>query len=118
MHTSSKLLRNLSCWCRHITLANIFDKRLSVKKFSSYNLKNMESPLFCEGNIQIYGKCVKEYEPVKDAFIQNFVSGQELNASICVYVKEKCVIDLYGTSNNDSSYNSKSLQVMDLSEIS
>ena len=78
----------------------------------------MESPLFCEGNIQIYGKCEKEYEPVKDAFIQNFVSGQELNASICVYVKEKCVIDLYGTSNNDSSYNSESLQVIHFSESS
>ena len=77
----------------------------------------MESPLFCEGNIQIYGKCEQEYEPVKDAFIQNFVSGQELNASICVYVKEKCVIDLYGTSNKDSSYNSKSLQVIAHSEL-
>ena len=77
----------------------------------------MASPLFCEGNIQIYGNCEQEYEPVKDAFIQNFVSGQELNASICVYVKEKCVIDLYGTSNKDSSYNSKSLQVVALNKI-
>ena len=77
----------------------------------------MASPLFCEGNIQIYGKCEQDYEPVKDAFIQNFVSGQELNASICVYVKEKCVIDLYGTSNKDSSYNSKSLQVVALNNI-
>ena len=72
----------------------------------------MEPPLFNEGNVQIFGNCEKGYEPVKEAFIQNFVSGQELNASICVYVKEKCVIDMYGTSNKDTTYDSKCLQVI------
>ena len=67
--------------------------------------------LFSEGKIQIYGNCEKGYEPVKDAFIQNFVSGQELNASICIYVKQKCVVDLHGTSIDDHSYTPDCLQV-------
>ena len=72
----------------------------------------MEAPIYSEGNIQIFGSCENGYEPVKDAFIQNFVSGQEINSSICVYVKEKCVIDMYGTSIKDTSYNSECLQVI------
>ena len=71
----------------------------------------MEKLLFSEGNVQIFGNCEKGYEPVKDAFIQNFVSGQEINASICVYVKQKCVIDMYGTAINDKAYNADCLQV-------
>ena len=71
----------------------------------------MENLLFSDGNVQIFGNCEGQYTPVKDAFIQNFVSGQELNASICVYVKQKCVIDMYGTSMNDKSYNADCLQV-------
>ena len=67
--------------------------------------------LFSEGKTQIYGNCRKGYEPVKDAFIQNFVSGQELNASICIYVKQKCVVDLHGTSIDDHSYTADHLQV-------
>ena len=109
MHSTCKPLRNLRYWCRHLT---IFDKNQAVKYFSYYKNKSMETPLFCEGNIQIYGNCEKGYEPVKDAFIQNFVSGQELNASLCVYVKENCVIDLYGTSNKDTTYNAECLQVI------
>ena len=81
------------------------------KYFSSHTNLNMENPLFTEGNIQIYGNYEKEYEPVKDAFVQNFISGQEINASICVYVKQKCVIDMYGTSTKDTTYNSNCLQV-------
>ena len=71
----------------------------------------METPLFSQGKIKIFGKYEKGYEAVKDGFIQNFVSGQELNASICVYVKEKCVVDMYGTSIDDISYNATRIQV-------
>ena len=71
----------------------------------------METPLFSEGNVQIFGNYEKGYESVKDAFVQNFISGQEINASLCVYAKQKCVIDMYGTSVKDTSYNSKCLQV-------
>ena len=71
----------------------------------------METPLFSEGNVQIFGNCEKGYESVKDDFVQNFISGQEINASICVYVNQKCVIDMYGTSSKDRSYTSECLQV-------
>ena len=71
----------------------------------------METPLFSQGKIKIFGKYEKGYEAVKDGFVQNFVSGQELNASICVYVKEKCVVDMYGTSIDDISYNATRIQV-------
>ena len=103
------LLRKLSIWFQQ---SIVHDKNLTLKHFSNHKCKNMESPIFSEGNIQIYGSCENGYESVKDAFIQNFLSGQEINSSICVYVKEKCVIDMYGTSIKDTSYNSECLQVM------
>ena len=77
----------------------------------NHKKSSMNVLLFSEGKTQIYGNCRKGYEPVKDAFIQNFVSGQELNASICIYVQQKCVVDLHGTSIDDHSYTPDSLQV-------
>ena len=73
--------------------------------------------LFSEGNVNIFGKCHEGYEPVKDAFVKNFMSGQEINASISVYVDQKCVIDMYGTATNDTSYNSNCLQVLSCRQI-
>ena len=106
------LLRKLSIWFQQ---SIVHDKNLTLKHFHNRKCINMEAPFFSEGNIQIYGSCENGYEPVKDAFIQNFVSGQEINSSICVYVQEKCVIDMYGTSIKDTSYNSECLQVIHLS---
>ena len=102
-------IRKLTSWFQQNI---VLDKKLTIKHFSNYKCLNMEAPFFSEGNIQIYGNCENGYEPVKDAFTQNFVSGQEINSSICVYVKGKCVIDMYGTSIKDTSYNSECLQVM------
>jgi len=30
---------------------------------------------------------------------------------LCVYVDEKCVVDLYGTAIGDSNYNAETIQV-------
>ena len=72
----------------------------------------MEDSVYNAGNVKIFGNCEKGYAAVKEAFVQNFVSGQEVNASLCVYVDQKCVIDLFGSAIGDNSYTRKCLQVV------
>ena len=38
------------------------------------------------------------------------LNGQEENAQLCIYVGDKCVVDLYGTAIGDFSYSSESIQ--------
>ena len=39
------------------------------------------------------------------------VNGSDENFQLCVYVEGKCVIDLYGISDENSSYNANKTQV-------
>ena len=105
-----QIQRILQHWCR----SERFYANASYgknKHFSSTTKLKMQDPIYNRGKVQIYGNCEKEYESVKDAFVKNFISGQEVNSSICVYVKQKCVIDMYGTSIEDANYKPNSLQV-------
>ena len=84
-----------------------------LKKHFSVNIEaRMEDTLYNAGNVKVFGRCERGYTAVKEAFVQNFVSGQEANASLCVYVNQKCVIDLFGTAIGDIGYTRKSLQVV------
>ena len=42
-------------------------------------------------------------------------NGAEENLQQCVYVEGKCVIDLYGTAVDDTTYNADKLQVHSIS---
>ena len=42
------------------------------------------------------GYCVDEFEAVRDAFQENFATGDELGASVCVVHDGKVVVDLWG----------------------
>ena len=64
--------------------------------------------------IQVNGKCSPGYEPVRDAFIQNFKNGLENNSQLCVYVNNTCVIDLYGTATGDTNYGPDNVQVKNI----
>ena len=100
----------LPSWCRSFSFYTNTAHRKN-NYFAFHTKLNMEEPLYNVGKVKIYGNYEKEYEAVKDAFVQNFISGQEINSSICVYVKQKCVINMYGTSIENTNYKPDSLQV-------
>jgi len=56
----------------------------------------------------IVGTVAPGYESVKEMFENNFVSGREDNAQLCVYVGDELVVDLWGFSS-DKQYNGDTL---------
>ena len=61
----------------------------------------------------IEGHCDEDFLAVKELFTESFLSGDDENAQLCVYIGNKKVIDLYGCKDplNSSGYNHDSLQV-------
>ena len=70
--------------------------------FDFYSSKN---------NILLDGHCDKNYEPVKKHVEKMLQDGIEENLQLCVYVDDKCVVDLYGTAVGDSTYNCDTISV-------
>ena len=58
---------------------------------------------------KIEGFCDPKYDRVKKQFEKLFTEGVDENAQLCVYVEDKCIIDLYGTYNDE--YNADKTQV-------
>ena len=59
------------------------------------------------------------YEPVQAAFASNFAKGLERNSQLCIYHKGKCVVDLWGSSDEpgvstapSSGYDGDTLQIV------
>ena len=46
--------------------------------------------------IEIHGTCDEHFLPLKEAFLQNFMEGSEVGASIAVMLKGKLAVDLWG----------------------
>ena len=63
-------------------------------------------------NFLINGFCDKKYEPVKEHLSKMLRDGAEENLQLCVYVDEKCVVDLYGTAVGDKFYNAETVQTI------
>jgi putative heme degradation protein len=62
----------------------------------------------------LHGLCDKKFEPVKAHLEHMLRKGCEDNVQLCVYVDNKCVIDLYGTAVGNHKYNADSIQVINL----
>ena len=77
-------------------------KQQKEEIMSSYETPNL---------IQINGYCAEGYQPLKELFVNNFHTGKENNAQLCIYVNDECVVDLYGTAIGDASYTQDSIQV-------
>merc|ERR1712109_289706 len=60
--------------------------------------------------ILLNGFCDEKYLPVKEYLENMLTNGAEENLQLCVYVEGKCVIDLYGTAVDDTTYNADKLQ--------
>ena len=52
---------------------------------------------FTGRNFKVSGSFVEGYQPVREAFEQNFRDGLESRAQLCVYVNQEKVIGLYST---------------------
>ena len=59
---------------------------------------------------KIEGLCDPKYEKVKKQLEYMLTKGADENVQLCVYVEDKCVIDLYGTSNE--TYDGNKIQVI------
>ena len=60
-------------------------------------------------NPKVVGFCDPKYEKVKKHLEYMLTKGFDENVQLCVYVEDKCVIDLYGTSND--TYDGNKTQV-------
>ena len=60
---------------------------------------------------KVQGSFAAGFEPVKDALEKMLNSGCEDKLQLCVYVGKDCVLDLYGSTEEDSTYNSDTIQV-------
>ncbi|GIU84506.1 MAG: esterase [Acidimicrobiales bacterium] len=45
---------------------------------------------------RFFGEVDAAFEPVREAFAENFSAGRETGAALCVYVDGRCVVDLWG----------------------
>ena len=59
----------------------------------------------------IEGITAQGFETVRDLFEENFKTGREDNAQLCVYVGEELVVDLWGYSS-DGNYNGDTLSTV------
>lgn len=53
--------------------------------------------------LQIHGTVTKDFEPVRDAFVENFMRRGELGAACCIYQDGEKVVDLWGGLRDRSS---------------
>ena len=61
----------------------------------------------------VEGYCDEDFLAVKELFLSNFLTGEDENAQLCVYIGSEKIIDLYGCQNpsNIARYDNQSLQV-------
>jgi len=64
----------------------------------------------------ICGYVAKNWEGVRSAFEQNFIDGLDIGASLSVYYRGECVVDLYGgwkdIQTKNEPYTTDTLQVI------
>jgi CubicO group peptidase (beta-lactamase class C family) len=56
-----------------------------------------------DSNVEIHGHVSNGFEPVRDAFVENFSRRKELGAACCVYRHGEKVVDLWGGIRNKAT---------------
>jgi CubicO group peptidase (beta-lactamase class C family) len=59
-------------------------------------MKGIEGVTVLQGKIDIHGTCRDEFAPVRDAFALNLETGQDIGASVSIFVDGEAVVDLWG----------------------
>lgn len=45
--------------------------------------------------VKVFGTCARQFDRVKHVFIENFRTGGDIGASVCVYFRGQKVVDLW-----------------------
>ena len=61
--------------------------------------------------VHLGGFCDEKFLPVKQHVEKLLKFGAEENLQLCIYVGDKCVVDLYGTAVGDWTYTAETYQV-------
>jgi len=61
------------------------------------------------GEVLVEGTVSAGFEPLRLLFTENMRRQAEVNAQLCIYVGEDCVVDLYGTAVGDKDYSGETL---------
>ena len=59
--------------------------------------------------VSIEGTVAPEFEPLRQLFAKNLRRYAEVNAQLCIYVGEDCVVDLWGTAVSDKDFSGNTL---------
>ena len=62
-----------------------------------------------KGEVFVEGTVSLEFESIRQLFTQNMRRFAEINAQLCIYVGEECVVDLWGTAVSDKEYSGKTI---------
>ena len=63
-------------------------------------------------NTKVEGYCDPNYDKVKEHFYKMVHAGADNHAQLCVYVEEKCVVDLFGARGSKTDdYDPDKIQV-------
>lgn len=68
-----------------------------------FSPKNWLGPLGRHHAVHIEGHVSKGFEPVRDAFAENFIKRHELGGACCVYHRGEKVVDLWGGVRNTAT---------------
>ena len=71
--------------------------------------ENIIQRMFSKRNVRVEGSVDPQFLPVREAFQENFTSGEEVSAQVCVLHRGKVVVDLWG-SVTDQSYTGDTVQ--------
>ena len=64
-----------------------------------------------KSKVHLGGFCDEKFLPVKQHVEKLLKFGAEENLQLCIYVGDKCVVDLYGTAVGDWTYTAETYQV-------
>src|SRR5262245_3910883 len=59
-------------------------------------MKDIEKAAVVQRKVRIEGSCGDRFEPVREAFSHNLETGQDIGASVAVFVEGEKVVDLWG----------------------
>ncbi len=62
-----------------------------------------------KSDIQLSGTVVPGFEEIRRLFEESLCTQAEINAQLCIYVGEQCVVDLYGSATGDDGYSDETI---------
>ena len=77
------------------------------QKYKQYILSHRQNKMSASPNIE--GTISSDYKSLRQMFTENFKSGRESHAQLCVYVKGEKVVDLWGSMEHSGKFTGDTL---------